>query len=127
MTLPTCYTPHRLSLLDKLVGDDFDSIFILIQIFFNHCFAKADFLIVRNYNNSVQLLQFYGRTRNINVALTPLSFEYLFQHNCTPLEHSRHSAENLIAHHAHIQEQHTAKEQKGKLADFGRPLHSKPF
>jgi hypothetical protein len=41
----------------------------LSRYFFNHCFAKADFLIAREHSNFVQLLRPYGRTCAVHEAL----------------------------------------------------------
>ena len=76
MTLPTCYTPCLVSLSDKLVGEDCG---YKTRIFFNPCFAKADFLTVRVRNNFVQLLRPYGRTGGIHIALRSLLGKLLSQ------------------------------------------------
>lgn len=73
MTLPTCYTPCPVSLSDKLVGEDCG---YNTRIFFNPCFAKADFLTVRVRNNFVQLLRPYGRTGGVHIPLPGIFGEF---------------------------------------------------
>jgi len=47
----------------------------LSRYFFNHCFAKADFLIAREHSNFVQLLCPYGRTSGVHESFASLGAE----------------------------------------------------
>lgn len=85
MTLPTCYAPCPVSLSDKLVGEDCG---YKTRIFFNPCFAKADFLTVRVRNNIVLLLRPYGRTRSIHISLCFFFLQFLHEGSIVPHSHN---------------------------------------